>query len=454
MTAKVSDYKNVLYSRNYSNDVRAQTNLVKRVALAALPFLSLHSSLRAPVSIIMGTFRVWNTATGERKDLFGLVVAVIAVSGSIFQLRVGMVVTTAHDVLIEIDKIRQGQSKEENAKSHIKIFSDITYLTLTVRGGLKLSILAFLMQAVVNLIQSHDEFKNGHWIEGVSNLLMTGVRAHQSYTQVQQLRRNWEIETSIKRISVGGLHERWRFPSDHLPVGVEVNGIRIISWNVLNNAFMDWVTIEDSQGVKDSMISELNVAVDKSGLTMRDVLVAEMVREMTDRGQVVALQECSMPFLAYLQEILPSSWGLVRSFPQRVDQDVIVYDKTSLTYQPERSEITKSAYPSVPGRPLQNAYFSSAERDFRIINCHIPGDPTQPGREEFARYVRGQYIGDSTLVAIGDNNFERDEMIRAYQAAGFSDFSIHSPWKTNTFREGADDFSSKAIDHCAVFGPP
>jgi hypothetical protein len=34
MTAKISDYKDVLYSREYSNDVPLQTSLAKRVALS------------------------------------------------------------------------------------------------------------------------------------------------------------------------------------------------------------------------------------------------------------------------------------------------------------------------------------------------------------------------------------------------------------------------------------
>ena len=448
MTAKVSDYKDVLYSREYTNDVPPQTNLAKRVALAVVPFLSLHSSLRFPVSIAMGTLRVWNT---DHKDIFGTVVAVVALAGSIFQHRVGMVATTVQDIIIEINKVRKGESWEEVSKSLVKILSSLIYLALISRGGLELSIIAFVMQAVINLIQSRDEFKNGRWIEGVSNLLMAGVRLHQSHTQYQQLKRNGEIEAAIKRISVGELHEKWRFPSDHLPVGIEVNGVRIISWNVLNNAYMEWVTDKDSQGLNGSMISALNVVVNQNGFTMRDVIVADMVQNMMTQGQVVALQECSEPFLHHLHERLPSNWEIVKSFNnQRLDQDVILYNKAQLTYQSNLSETTRSAYPSVPNRPLQNAYFSHNEgRDLRIINAHIPGDPNKPGREEFAQYVQRQHKEGSITVALGDNNFERDEMIETYRKAGFSDFSLHSPWKTNIDPETKQ---SKGIDHLFILG--
>jgi len=449
MTARISDYKNILYSRDYSNDTPPQTNLAKRVALAAVPFLSLHSSLRFPVSIAMGTLRVWNS---DHKNIFGTVVAITALAASIFQHRIGIILTTIQDVVIEINKIRRTTADwEEISTSLVKIFNNLIYLALISRGGLELSILAFVMQAVINLIQSKDEFKEGRWIEGVANLLMAGIRLHQTHTQVQQLKRNWEIEAAVKNIFVGELHEKWRFPSDHLPVGVEVNGVRVISWNVLNNAYMEWVTDKDSQGLNGSMISDLNVVINENGLTNRDVIVADMVLNMMEKGHVVALQECSEPFLQHLQAKIPSNWNLVKSFnAKQTDQDVILFNKDQITYQPSFSETTKSAYPSFPGRPLQNACFSNTlGQNMRIINSHIPGDPTKPGREEFARYVQQQHQEGSITIALGDNNFERHEMLDAYRKAGFTDFSLHSPWKTNI-----DPYTkeSKTIDHFFVIG--
>ena len=55
----------------------------------------------------------------------------------------------------------------------------------------------------------------------------------------------------------------------------------------------------------------------------------------------------------------------------------------------------------------------------------------------------------SITIALGDNNFERDEMIEAYRKAGFSDFSLHSPWKTNIDPITKE---AKGIDHLFVIG--
>lgn len=448
MSAIISDYKNYLYSREYLNDVPAQTQLAKRIALAAVPFFSLHASLRLPVSIAMGTLRVWNA---DHKDISGTAIAIIALVSSIFQHRIGMMITTTHDLLIEINQVRKGKTWEEVSKSLVKILNHLVYLALISHGGLELCILSCALQAVINLIQSREEFKNGRWVEGFANLLMSGFRLHQFHSQCQQLRRNWEIEAAIKRVSVGELHEKWKFPSDHLPVGIEVNGVRIISWNVLNNAFISWVTDKDSQGLNGSMISDLNVMINTNGLTMRDVLVADMVHDMMKQGHFVALQECSEPFLQYLQGMIPSNWDLVKSFnSKKIDQDVILYNKTQLTYQAGLSETSQSAYPSIPGRPLQNSYFSNADgQNFRIINSHIPGDPNLPNRTEFAQYVKQQHQEGCLTIALGDCNFDRDDMLKALRKAGFTEFSFHSPWKTNIDPETKQ---SKGIDHLFVVG--
>ncbi len=448
MSARISDYKEIIYSREQANDTPPQTNLAIRFSLATVPFLSLHSSLRFPVSIVMGTLRVCNSGN---KDLFTTAIAVAALAGSLFRHRVGMVITTIQDIIIEINKIPNEQEPEEVLKSFAKIFNNLLYLALISRGGLELSIITFAMQAVVNLIRSRDEFKKDCWIEGIANLLMAGVRLHQSNSQYRQLKRNRAIEATIKKMFVGELHEKWRFPSDHPPVGIEVNGVRIISWNVLNNAYLSWVTDKDSQGLNGSLISELNTIVNDNGLTQRDITVADMVQNMLTQGQVIALQECGEPFLKHLQSRLPHNWNIIKSFDtQKTDQDVILYNKTRLTFHAGLSETTGSAYPSAPCRPLQNVCFSRAEgQNIRIINAHIPGDPNKPCPDEFARYVRGQHSEGSITIALGDNNFERDVMIKAYQKAGFSDYSLHSPWKTNIDPETKQ---SKGIDHLFVIG--
>lgn len=449
MTAQISDYNEVFYTRNYSNDLPDEyspENVIKRIALASIPFLTLHQSFKYPVSLISGGMRVYNN-----ESLVGIVIAIIALAGAIFEHRIGMGVTTIHDIIIEVTKLIEADDWEKALICIIKLANNLLFLALITWGGLELSIISLMFQGVLNLIEARDEFEKDHWIEGTAKLLMGTVRLKQGFSQYGHLKRQREIEGAMKKYHVGKLHENWRFPSDHLPIGIEVDGVRIISWNVLNQAYMEWVTDMDSQGLNGSMISDLLTIVDSNGLTMRDVFAVDMIENMMSKGEIVTLQECSEPFLQHLQARLPNDWDIIKSFKSpRVDQDVILYNKTRLNYKPSQSETSRLVYPSSPGRPVQNAYFSNTTgKDLRIINAHIPGDPALPAREELAHYVHRQHTDGSTTVALGDCNFERDEMVEAYRKAGFREFSLHSPWKTNI-----DPYSkeSKGIDHAFVIG--
>jgi hypothetical protein len=461
------------YHREYSNDLdrsyKEPLNIYKRVTLVALPFLSLYKPLSLPISLGMGVSRIYTSAnqlisdiqSGDGKrisfDVLQTTISVVALASTIFSHPIGMIATTSQDIIFELRSLVQSLQKgalETSLVSLTKIINNVLYLALICRGGLELSIASFAMQAIILVISSRDEFKKGHILEGCGNLLMAAVRVNQSYSQFKLLQRQWEIDEAIQRIVVGKLHEKWQFPSDHLPVGIEVDGVKIISWNVLNNAYMEWVTTKDSQGLNGSMISDLDKVVKPNGLTQRDLIVVDMVASMMNSGQVVALQECGAPFLEALQEKLPSHWQMVKSFEApRTDQDVILFDKSRLAYCPDQSEVTKDSYPSVPNRPIQNVLFSRMGgehgRDLRVVNAHIPGDPTLPVREEFAKYIHDSHRDSQVTVALGDNNFERDEMILAYERMGFSEFSLHSPWKTNIDPYGK---YSKAIDHLFVAG--
>ena len=70
-------------------------------------------------------------------------------------------------------------------------------------------------------------------------------------------------------------------------------------------------------------------------------------------------------------------------------------------------------------------------------------------KEEFAKFVYNNHEAGEIAVALGDMNFERNEMIEAYSKVGFQDFFLFSPWHTNV-----DPYTkkSKGIDHLFVKG--
>lgn len=470
---KIKDIKSFFHEENLYESAG-------RITRVALPFLAL-TSLSRPISLGMGAVRVWTSAnklisdlhSNKKRDLsldfLQTVISVAAFVASIFAHPIGIVVTTSQDIIFELKDLVDAIEKNDKVAALVsitKIINNSLYLALICCGGLELSIASYTMQAIMLVISSVDDFKKGNKLEAYGNLLLSAVRGNQAYSQFKILQRKWEIEAAIKRVFVGELHEKWQFPSDHLPVGVEVNGVKIISWNVLNNAYLDWITVKDSQGLNGSMISELNKEIPNgNGLTQRDLLIADMVVSMTKSGHIVALQECSLPFLEVLQTKLPESWGIMKSFARPVvNQDVILYNASELWCI--KSEVPKNVFPSAIGKPVQNLVFlqtkdPSFSRDLmfrktespyciRVINAHVPGDPKGAGKEDFAKYVSGYcHAGEPTTVALGDYNFERGEMISAFQrfCNKFDKTSLHTLWKSNIDPECK---FSKAIDHIFI----
>ena len=99
-------------------------------------------------------------------------------------------------------------------------------------------------------------------------------------------------------------------------------------------------------------------------------------------------------------------------------------------------------------------------KEYRILNSHIPGDPNLPGRYEFADYVYRQDRTSVTTIALGDMNFNRDEMADAFQRAAMSSgekngFINTSSYWTNVgpnFQAG-ELFHRKTIDHIFIDNP-
>ena len=197
-----------LDSRNYSHDVRPSSptytlaDYAKRVSAVTVQILYFYPPLRWPISVAMGTVRVYNNlnTTAAETSFTNQAVAALALLGAVVQSQLGTAVTAFHDIIVEIEHIQNPDTSwEEVQTSLIKILNHSVYLALICRGGLELSILAFLLQAVINIIQAKDEFKRGRDIEGYVNLMLATVRFQQTYSQIQQLNQHWEAEAAVKK---------------------------------------------------------------------------------------------------------------------------------------------------------------------------------------------------------------------------------------------------------------
>lgn len=450
---------------DFDHDIPPPESLSQRVFLAILPIISLIRPIGRALTIGTSSLRLFfagKEIDASLKKIANLALAVAAVAGLIFYNWAGMFIITTHDIILNVQHIF---SSNEQVLESCKLINNIAYLTLLTFGSLELQIISLATQILFNLGSAYIEYKKGRYLEAGTNLFMSGIRFAQFNNYLELLNRRKKVQEAIRNIYVGKMKDKWQFPSDHLPIGIEVDGeFEVLSWNVMNNCYMKWVKITDSQGLNGSMLTELDVKVNDKGLTKRDLLVVDMLNSMTNKPKagLIALQECGEPFLEKLSESLPKNWHIARSFDHAVkDQEVVLYNDNFVSFDKNLSKTPLDAYPSFPGRQLSQSFFrrKTDGKGIRIFNAHIPGDPNLPGPEEYAKYISNYQSSSDILIALGDCNFERNKMTKAFEDVGllkehYPEEVLHSFWPTNVHPHIADfspgPLRSKAIDHALV----
>ena len=151
--------QDVYYHREYGNDVAkpAAGETCKRVAFAALPFLSLYKPFSFPLSLALGGLRTVTSAMQlyeqpSAQHAVKTALSAAAVAGTIFAHPMGMVITTGHDLVIEtghlIEALQQGDPKKA-MESCMIIVNNALYLALLTQGGIELAIASFAVQILI-----------------------------------------------------------------------------------------------------------------------------------------------------------------------------------------------------------------------------------------------------------------------------------------------------------------
>jgi len=257
-----------------------------------------------------------------------------------------------------------------------------------------------------------------------------------------------KIELSKIEHYVGELQKQWQFPSDHLPIGMSLEKINLASWNVLDTKYINWQIEKNSQGLSHSLIADENVYIDETKtLTVRDIhaieLVMQMIQHPSHRKHILSLQECSEPFLLELKMHLPSNFIVIANDGNAILIDTSLFDVIKTQ--------TANIFSSDPERTIQDITIKLKENQqiFRIINVHIPGDPTKPSRYELTQYLAKTFDPAITTIAMGDMNFNEVQMQHAINISQ-KPFTLYTPYCTNI---SPTTFIAKAIDHFIVYAP-
>jgi hypothetical protein len=256
---------------------------------------------------------------------------------------------------------------------------------------------------------------------------------------------------------VGEIGQKWLFPSDHLPIGATIDNFHIATWNVLNTKYIQWI-LDNAQGLRSSLIAEENHPFGNFGLTVREVHTIQNVLQMlshpTHPRALVALQECSGPFIEMLGARLPEHIQMILSSHCPVDdQDIFLFDSCQFDYCEEESFVERSGYPSAKFKTIMNLLFKHRQSGhaYHIFNTHVPGDPAKPGRDELARYVLRNKKRDQVTIVLGDMNFNEKQMSDAFDNASQELGIEHAlvtlaGWDTNV----GPAREAKMIDHIFV----
>jgi hypothetical protein len=152
------------YHRRFDYDCKAAEDPLERVALAALPVISLIRPVGFAASLVTGAMRVFS-----QENLFQTAMAVIALAGTIFNFTIGLIITTVHDICLSIQNFEWAQTLISGA-----------YLTFMLTGVLEALLLFALLQGALSLYQARKEFLDGRIWEGISKTIVGLFRLFQA----------------------------------------------------------------------------------------------------------------------------------------------------------------------------------------------------------------------------------------------------------------------------------
>ncbi|CAE7383523.1 NLRC3 [Symbiodinium sp. CCMP2592] len=166
------------------------------------------------------------------------------------------------------------------------------------------------------------------------------------------------------------LHEHWEFPSGHLPIGAEVESIRVCSWH-LQSLSSSRISSRSHEGHQQSIVG----------------LIIAMLRDSKSRKHVLCLQGCWQELLEQVRHEFTQMWesfGVLRtgSDAEPDNQQAIIYDKEHL--------VEKSFSPDFRAKAVTVAQFllKKGARQLRIITAHLPAEPFRHACRELCECVR------------------------------------------------------------------
>jgi hypothetical protein len=252
---------------------------------------------------------------------------------------------------------------------------------------------------------------------------------------------------------VGELGEAWQFPSDHLPVRLELGSFALVCWNILNKDYLNYIEM-NTQGLRESSILKDHRLVEGQTLTVRENMILSQIFEMMQSNSLIALQETHEDVFHFLCTHLPPGWDVITPPGQVYSQDIFLYNCTEFDFVGIDAEFY------TPGMPKTIFTLTLLEKSsaklYRFIQSHIPGGPIQAaaGCAKFAEASMRQFDPSMTMVLMGDMNqppaviqAALEKVAQGMTTQPFKSIAIPYPTHVNT------NFEAAWFDHYFVHTP-
>lgn len=208
------------YQREFENDFpKEEESVTKRVALIALPFLSLYQPIGKSISVLMNGMRGVTNGVGalEAKDwgevarrLSGIALATIALYATVFSAAMGLFITSGVDLLMNCSHMLEFFLRGEWSALHAEFLQALgsgLYLAIMVTGSLEVVLASLIVQAIVSFSQAREEWSKGRMPEALAKTVMGMVRLYQAGLQVERIQTRNRLEklyaNFVRRIREG-----------------------------------------------------------------------------------------------------------------------------------------------------------------------------------------------------------------------------------------------------------
>jgi hypothetical protein len=216
--------KPIYYFRQYEHDIPtppcSKISRAQNIFAAALPILSFIPETHTPLSIGLGALRnithLQRMIEGIREkdltkislstlqlilSLSALALVITALVTPYFNASTGLVLFGLDDIIgniCEFAKALKANDKKQIIESITHLISSLLYIIFVTFGHIEIMATCMLLQIAFNLHKSLDEFRKGHYVEGVCHLVTSALTIHRIVPQMRVIEWKWKTHPILE----------------------------------------------------------------------------------------------------------------------------------------------------------------------------------------------------------------------------------------------------------------